>query len=61
MQDTPPDEVMAELRAAIAKLPDTAGFAIEDNEYGRWEIVRSYAIGMRTDDPGLVIRLRRTR
>lgn len=51
-----------ELQAAINKLSTlTADVLLEDSEGGRYELVRSYAVGSKTPDPGLILRIRRTR
>lgn len=53
---------LLELQEAINKLPKlTCPVILEDDEGGRYELVKSLAIGAQTTDPGLVLRIRRTR
>lgn len=63
-ESTPAERMhrVLQLRDAIDKLPTlTADVLLEDDEGGRYELVRSLAIGARTDDPGLVLKIRRIR
>lgn len=46
--------------AALAAHDKTAGLIIED-EYGcHWDLARVHTVGLRTDDPGMVLRLTRS-
>jgi hypothetical protein len=49
-----------ELKAVMAKLPGTARIILEHG-HQQYEPEDALAIGTKTDDPGLVIKLRRTR
>jgi hypothetical protein len=63
-QSTPVERMLRlqQLERAINELPTlTADVILEDDEGGRYDLVRSLAIGAKTDDPGLVLRIRRTR
>ena len=54
--------LIEQLQRAINTLPTyTAEIILEDTEGGRYELVRSIAIGTKTDDPGLILKIRRTR
>lgn len=46
------------LRGAIAVLPEDAGVIVEDDLGYKWELVRAFAIGTSTTDPGLVLKIR---
>jgi hypothetical protein len=49
-----------ELLQAINDLPTlTADVLLEDDEGGRYDLVRSLTVGAKTDDPGLVLKIRR--
>ena len=53
-------EVLAQLAGAVDVLKGrSAGVVVEDDHGHRYQITKAYAIGARTDDPGLVIRLMR--
>jgi hypothetical protein len=54
--------LIEQLRRAIDELPThTAPILLEDVEGCQYELLRSRVIGAKTDDPGLVLKIRRTR
>lgn len=54
--------LIKQLLQAINELPTyTAEIIVEDTMGGQYELVRSRAIGTLTDDPGLILKIRRTR
>lgn len=53
---------LRQLQDALNKLSHlTADVFLEDDEGGQYELVRSLAVGSKTDDPGLILKIRRTR
>ena len=52
---------VADVRAALEKLPDTAGVIVEDSWGQQYEMVIARAIGTKTNDPGLVLKVEQTR
>ena len=64
MSGTPAERMQRinQLQEALNALPTlTADVLLEDNEGGRYELVRSFTVGAKTDDPGLILNIRRTR
>lgn len=52
-------KLLTELQEAINALPSlTAGVILEDQYGQKYDLIRSFAIGTRTDDPGLVLKIR---
>lgn len=49
---------VGDLRKAIVKLSDEHPIIVEDFEV-KWDIVKAFAVGIATHDPGLVIHIRR--
>ena len=53
-----PSLTVRELLEVATPLPLTAGVLLED-QYGRkYEVAHAYTIGTKTDDPGLIIKIR---
>lgn len=60
---TPADRMqrLQQLQQAINDLPTlTADVILEDDWGGRYDLVSTFVVGAKTDDPGLVIKIRRT-
>ena len=54
--------LIKQLLQAINDLPTyTAEIIVEDTIGCQYELVRSRVIGAKTDDPGLILKIRRTR
>lgn len=45
------------LRAVMEGLPDTAGLLAETRDGRRFLVIRAFAVGAKTDDPGFVLKL----
>lgn len=54
---TPQLQQLLEALTTLKELPHTPGVVCQDEFGGDWAIAKAFAIGSRTDDPGLVIRL----
>jgi hypothetical protein len=58
---TPQLQQLLEALTTLKELPQTPGVVCQDEFGGNWAIAKAFAIGSRTDDPGLVIRLQAQR
>ena len=56
MGDVRQGYTVGELREQLNMLPDHAQILVECG-WSKFDVERAFAIGMRTDDPGLVIRV----
>ena len=55
---SPELERLHSLLAELKEHDHRAGLVIEDEFGQQWSVAKAYVIGARTDDPGLVIRLK---
>ena len=52
-------KLLKELQQAINSLPTLTAPVILEDDWGRkYDLIRSFGIGQRTDDPGLVLKIR---
>ena len=52
-------QLLVELQEAISSLPTfTAGVVAEDEWGTKYDLLRTFVIGERTDDPALVLKIR---
>jgi len=52
-------KLLTELQEAINSLPTLTAEVVVEDEWGqKYDLIRSFAIGQRTDDSGLVLKIR---